>query len=176
LLFDAGIASSDFTYARSGNDLTINNVNGIDSITVQDWYLGDEYQLDQVAFFDEPGFILDKDQLSYAGMFIDHTYTFNLNDGQVTIEDWGGTDSLNFGAGILPADISVSRVNNDLVLSHSNGTDSVTILDWFFDTQKQLEQVTFTEGTVWDETVLTDPFLTITGTTGNDTLTGVAPT
>ncbi|MDE2400198.1 MAG: hypothetical protein KGL90_00845 [Burkholderiales bacterium] len=111
-------------------------------------------------------------------------YLFNLGDGQDTIQEVeisgqpaGQVDVLRFGAGINPGDMAVSRTGNDLVLSHVNGADKVTIKGWYTSagsTQYQVERVEFTDGTVWSNTSLTEQALVVTGTAGNDTLTGLS--
>lgn len=108
-------------------------------------------------------------------------YLFNLGDGQDTIaevEVGGGPanqiDVLRFGAGIVPADVLVTRTGNDLVLVHANGTDKVTIRNWYTSagsTQYQVERIEFADGTVWLPADLTQLGLVVTGTSGNDTLT-----
>jgi Ca2+-binding RTX toxin-like protein len=93
------------------------------------------------------------DDLVYGGMGND-TYRFYLGDGNDTITegvgryDWS-TDRLVFGPGIAVADISVHRVGNDAVLNHVNGTDSVTVRDWFAAGDLQIESVVFADGVVW---------------------------
>jgi Ca2+-binding RTX toxin-like protein len=111
-------------------------------------------------------------------------YLFNLGDGQDTLveaEVGGGpanqVDILRFGAGIVPSDILVTRTGNDLVLVHANGSDKVTVKNWYTSpgsTQNQLERVEFADGTVWLPADLTQLGLVITGTGGNDTLSGTA--
>ena len=112
-------------------------------------------------------------------------YLFNLGDGadvinetEVTGQPAGQVDVLRFGAGISAADISVSRSGLDLVLSHANGTDKVTVRSWFNNspttTNLQIERVEFADGTSWSAASLTAALLTMTGTAAADTLTGVA--
>ncbi|MDR0279410.1 MAG: hypothetical protein LBJ37_16145, partial [Paucimonas sp.] len=107
-------------------------------------------------------------------------YVFNLGDGQDVIYDNSGysvvNDVLSFGAGIAAADISVSRSGTNLVLSHANGMDRVTILDWFFETGSrfQLERIEFADGTVWTSAQVTAPFLQQSGGEGDDVINGLA--
>jgi len=81
------------------------------------------------------------------------TYLFNLGDGQDQIVELGGRDTLRFGEGIRPEDISMQRDGNDFLIIHKNGNDQVRIKDIFrydwFDYNKVVEQITFTDGTVW---------------------------
>ena len=104
------------------------------------------------------------------------TYRFGTGFGNDTIDyEWaftnnasGGksTDTIAFGAGILPSQILLRGEGSDLYLQHVNGVDTVTIEG--FDAGTTIERVTFADGTVWN---LTLP-LTITGSAGADSLAG----
>jgi Ca2+-binding RTX toxin-like protein len=112
------------------------------------------------------------------------TYRFRLGDGR----DWitesetgtptGAQDVLEFGPGIAPADIRVWRYANDLYFSHANGTDQVTVGDWFASTAnfsataRRLESVRFADGSSWSASELTAAALVVHGTEVRDTLTG----
>jgi Ca2+-binding RTX toxin-like protein len=115
------------------------------------------------------------------------TYKFKLGDGADTISEveattgqlTGQVDELQFGAGITPGDITVTRSGTSLVLVHKNGTDKVTITNWYSTpgaATNQVERVTFEEDTdtVWTNTQLTSEALTVYGTAGNDTMTGLS--
>ena len=94
-------------------------------------------------------------------------YRFNLGDGQDTLREIevelqpsGQADVLEFGPGIFPEDIRVSRSGVDLVLSHINGADRVTLKSWFTSqgsSANQVEEVRFVNGTVWSAAALTPP-------------------
>jgi Ca2+-binding RTX toxin-like protein len=106
------------------------------------------------------------------------TYYFNLGDGQDQILERFGTatDRLVFGAGINPADVNVTRTGNNLVLGLATG-EKVTVVDWYaspYAFDFKLERVEFADGTVWTSDALTTRGLTVTGTVGNDSLTGLA--
>ncbi|WP_457278532.1 calcium-binding protein, partial [Polaromonas sp. P5_D5] len=111
-----------------------------------------------------------------SGTCFTDTYKFNLGDGQDTITEnqsnFRPTDTLVFGADILVADISFVRVGNDMVFSHANGTDKITVKGWYADSGYQIERVEFADGTVWLEPALTSAGLEVTGTAGNDVMTG----
>ena len=126
------------------------------------------------------------------GTFGDDTYKFKVGDGRDTIIEPGltraagsyyadlGPDSLIFEDGILPADIEVLRVGNDLVFSHKNGLDTVTVKNWYplnssfgTHTGTQLGSVRFADGTVWSGEDLHAQGLTVTGTAASDTIQGL---
>ena len=111
-------------------------------------------------------------------------YLFNLGDGQDTISEvevtgqpTGQVDVLRFGAGIAPSDVSVTRSGTDLVLTLSNGTDKLTLKNWFIysagSTAYQVEQVQFADGTTWLAADLTTRGLSLSGTDAGETLTGL---
>ena len=105
-------------------------------------------------------------------------YKFNLGDGQdVVVEpNWSGvvgTDILRFGLGIVPSDIKVVRSGNDLVFRHVNGVDKVTVQGWYLNGYTQLERIEFADGTVWSGASVHAQGLVVSGTEGNDTLSGV---
>lgn len=126
------------------------------------------------------------------GTFGDDTYKFKVGDGRDTIIEPGltraggsyyadlGPDLLIFEEGILPVDIEVLRVGNDLVFSHKNGLDRVTVKNWYplnssfgTHTGTQLGSVRFADGTVWSGEDLHAQGLTITGTAASDTIQGL---
>ncbi|WAG12993.1 hypothetical protein NRZ32_07645 [Aeromonas dhakensis] len=117
-----------------------------------------------------------------TGGYAGDTYLFNLGDGaDVIIDKAGGsgegfTDELRFGADIAQSDIEVVHVGNDLVFRHINGTDSVTVQNWFtadFSKTYQLEKVTFTSsGASWSQADLEQMVLKFSGSQESDTLYG----
>ncbi|WP_077001424.1 calcium-binding protein [Variovorax sp. KK3] len=104
------------------------------------------------------------------------TYLFTTGWGKDIIRNFdsgtGKTDTIEFGAGIIPADVKVSRVQDDLVLSH--GTDDTITVEKFFLSDAagtyKLEQVRFANSTVWD--IPTIKTMSLQGTDGNDVIKG----
>jgi hypothetical protein len=111
-------------------------------------------------------------------------YVFNLGDGADTINEvevygqpTAQADTLRFGVGIDPADVAASRQGTSLQLKHRNGTDSVTVTNWYTApgaTPNQIERVEFADGTVWTSSTLTDEGLAVVGTNDADSLTGLS--
>jgi Ca2+-binding RTX toxin-like protein len=174
LRFGEGIAYGDLTFNRTNdNDLFIDY--GTGQVAVWGWYasgdLNPTTRLTQIELAD--GTIISQTAATALGMNSSNDYSFLLGEGQVTIQDWGGSnDSLTFGPGILPDDIAVSKTNNDLVLAHANGTDAVTLRNWFSDSSRLIESIRFADGTAWSGLALTQGFLTLSGTDAADTLRG----
>jgi Ca2+-binding RTX toxin-like protein len=106
------------------------------------------------------------------------TYLFNLGDGQDRITDYqsyaqaGQTDRVVFGAGITPGDIQLERSTSDLILRHLNGTDQLTIANWYQSSANHIERFEFTDGTVWLPTTIDDLLPVWLGTAGNDVMIG----
>lgn len=172
LRFSLGIRSTDIAATREGENLVLRHINGTDSVTVLGWYSPSANRISNVIF-EEDGTVWQTSELTVMATDIAHSYTFNLGMGAKTVEDWGGIDSLVFGNEIADADIEISRVSQDLNFRHVNGSDSLTIKDWFNDINKQIEVVQFLgSGATLTRAQLITPFLTITGTSTDDNLQG----
>lgn len=106
-------------------------------------------------------------------------YLFSAGWGQDTInnQDAGTdkTDAIQFSAGIAPDEIRVSRIGDNLILTHSNTSDRITVQNYFVndgDSTSKQEEIRFANGVVWDiDTVKTKA---LQGMGGNDTLRGYA--
>ena len=91
-------------------------------------------------------------------------YLFDLGDGHDVIinrkrdQAYNGVtasyDIIRFGAGIDRADIQLIRRDNDLILRHRNGNDSITVrdhyLNWSVRPLFQINEIQFADGTVLD--------------------------
>lgn len=129
------------------------------------------------------------------GDFRADTYNFGRGSGAVTIIDFDVTqsntfrerDTIHIGAGVLPTDLTISRVNGgDLVLSIQGTTDHLAIQSFFTNVivnppfsfsgysvaAYQIEQVQFADATIWTAGDLINRILTLRGTPGQDTLFG----
>lgn len=174
LRFATNISSAEISAERVGSDLMLRHQNGTDSVKILNWYGSTNDQLQSVVF-NSDGTTWSASALSLMGVNYSNQYSFNLGDGAKVVEDWGGVDSLVFGAGIGASDIAVSRVGQDLRLAHVNGADQITIKGWFAyaDHSAWVEEFHFADGTVWTAHMLTTQALTQVGTDGNDNLQGV---
>lgn len=88
-----------------------------------------------------------------------NTYLFDRGDGQDVINNYStsnkGIDILLFGDGISSEDVLLQRIKNDLILSHKNSNDKVTLTNYFHQ-YYTLEQIKFSDGTIWDITKVTE--------------------
>ena len=114
------------------------------------------------------------------GGYGNDTYYFGLGDGEDTIYDDGeyvNGDRIVFGKGISPENISLERIGNDLVIKYSE-VDKVTVKNaygykrycgygYYF-----VENIEFSDGTVWNKDKLIELISIKNGTAGNDVLTG----
>jgi Ca2+-binding RTX toxin-like protein len=104
------------------------------------------------------------------------TYVFGLGYGNDTVYDsdstTGNVDVVQFLAGISPTGVTVTRNNNDLVLSVNGTTDKLTVQSFFSSNTYKVEQFTFSDGTVWGVSDVSQFAQTVNGTSGNDTITG----
>ncbi|WP_332853587.1 calcium-binding protein [Duganella sp. S19_KUP01_CR8] len=131
------------------------------------------------------------DDLLYGKAGAD-VYRFALGDGADTIYDAAGVagefDRVEFDAGIVPDDVSVSLQGANMVLNIGASGDSITMNNWT-DVAQRIEQVVFANGTIWtgddlvaklapatdgDDQLLAKPSGgTLNGLAGNDVLIGL---
>ncbi|WP_412770172.1 calcium-binding protein [Ralstonia pseudosolanacearum] len=107
------------------------------------------------------------------------TYVFNSGWGQDTIYNYdtstGRSDAIEFGSGIVAADVLATRSGDDLILSLRNSSDRVTVQYYFSSDATgpyRIDQVRFADGTSWD--VATVKALVQVPTSGADNLYGYA--
>lgn len=103
------------------------------------------------------------------------TYLFQRGGGQDLIfdRDWttGNIDVIKLAQGISPSDIKASRVGDNLELSILGTSDKLTIRDWFYFADSQIEQLQFADGTLWDVATLKTMVKGV-ASEGNDVLQG----
>lgn len=171
-----GQGANDRLYGGNGNDVLLFN----DNFNTLDGGAGD----DVLSWTGSPliqgtTFIGGAGNDTITGAAYGNTYVFNQGDGQDTITNYtpatSFTDVLKLGVGISAADSSPVRSGLDLVLKFS-GSDQITVKNWFSDGAKayQIDQIRFDDGTVWTNAQVSVRALDMSGTAGNDVLTGVA--
>jgi len=184
-----GLGGDDTLIAGAGND-TLHGGDGSDLLTVgQDDLLRGGNNI----FAGGSG-----DDQMIGGVGAD-AYFFNLGDGADTITDkyqyvyGSGEDRIIFGANIRLEDLAFRKVENDLVVNHSNGLDQLTIRNWFVKTGyyyvHRIETFEFADGsalsaddaealtsisaTPGDDIIqLFEPYTQIDGLAGDDHITG----
>ncbi|WP_162551262.1 calcium-binding protein [Paenibacillus tepidiphilus] len=98
---------------------------------------------------------------------------YNVGDGHDTVENWDyqGWNTLSFGRGITPEDVSIIREGSNLIFKVLGNTGSVTIDNFYF--HPQLNQVKFEDGTLWTYEDIYDRGLTVLGTSEDDQIDGL---
>jgi len=104
------------------------------------------------------------------------TYLFGRGYGQDTIIDQdttpGNLDTILLGEGVLPTDIKLERLGNDVKLTVPDTLDSITVKNWLQnDTPTTgIEVIKFADGTEWGTEEIQD--ILVKGTEGNDLIYG----
>jgi len=99
----------------------------------------------------------------------DDIFQIDLNSGLDTISDTGGTDKIVFGSGFAKADMTLARAGDNLNILFG-GILAATVSSHFSSTlASQLDRIQFADGT---STNILNTTLTLTGTTGGDSLKG----
>jgi trimeric autotransporter adhesin len=84
----------------------------------------------------------------------DDTYVYQAGDGTDFVFDEGGDDTVQFGAGIAPSGVLVTRdPYGTLYLEAGGPSNRLDLGNWFTDENK-IEHVKFADGTVWNATDL----------------------
>jgi len=100
------------------------------------------------------------------------TYPFSRGSGQDTIIETdttaGNVDTIVLGEGVLPQDVNLQRIGNVLKLTIPDSGDAVNVQSWLqYDTPRcGVEQIRFSDGTIWDADTIMD--ILVTGTEAND--------
>ncbi|WP_260415092.1 calcium-binding protein [Pseudomonas cichorii] len=154
-----GLGGNDQLYGQAGNDVLIGGA-------------GDD-MLDGGSGVDTLDGGAGNDSL--YGSSGNDIYLFQRGGGQdqISDRDWtsGNIDVIKLAQGISPGDIKASRVGDNLELAIIGTSDKITVRDWFYSTDSQIEQVQFVDGTVWDATAL-KAMVKGVASEGNDTLQG----
>ena len=180
-------AGNDTVYAGSGNDYIIGDV-GEDNLFGEagnDTLVGGEGEdvLDG-GEGDDRLYGGREDRYALSG---NDTYIFGRGYGRDIIRDTdttaGNLDVIKMKEDIKPEDILVKRTDNNLELIVKGTSDKLIVEDYFSpyysysynDPTKmvnKVEEVRFTDGTVWDVEYVCKAALTTTGSEGSDYITG----
>ncbi|WP_150274585.1 calcium-binding protein [Paenibacillus tepidiphilus] len=107
------------------------------------------------------------------------TYWVNPKVGSITIyeEDAaaGNMDTIKLEISILPEQIELSRVENDLLISCNGEEGTVTVSGFFKGTSRQVERIVFGNGVIWNsEYILSHALYQQKGTGRSETFYGSA--
>ena len=102
-----------------------------------------------------------------------YSHDTTINEGT---SDAGDVDTILLGPGITPNDVTLHHLRNDLLVSIDQGEDQLTVFGHFFTEVPDIEQILFSDGTLWNaneiETRTVDENGSIdilVGTAGDDT-------
>ncbi|MFV8521887.1 calcium-binding protein, partial [Ralstonia pseudosolanacearum] len=153
---------NDIISADSGTTSTISAGNGDDTVQIGAWAMRttidagngndiiniDSYGASQGADI-TGGSGDDQIRLGYYGA----TLHFNRGDGHDTVSSAAnaGNKTIVFGPGISAADLSATRVGNDMVLNVGSNGDAITVTNWFQGDGYRIDHATFVDGTQWDQ-------------------------
>jgi len=103
-------------------------------------------------------------------------YHYTPGDGDDVIEEgnhFGDDDRLAFESGVTPDDIILTRSTtdkDDLTISFTTGSGEVFINEQFRSGGYGIEEISFSNGVVWDEATLRSEYLLRSVTDGDDTI------
>ncbi len=106
------------------------------------------------------------------------TYRYDRGDGvDLLVDGHGAADTLVFGSGIAPADVTIAVVDHPalhlydmLTLQFAGGTDALII--GRDDEAPEIDTVRFADGTTWNAATLLEEITGISGSPGDDSLVG----
>ncbi|MCL1888468.1 MAG: YchJ family metal-binding protein [Kiritimatiellaeota bacterium] len=111
-----------------------------------------------------------------TGSAYDDTYVWNLGDGNDVISPnaggIGNRDILLLGTGVLPDEVYISRIENDLCLVIEKTGERITLRNWYASYTSKLTEVRFSDGTAWTTEQMDAMPSVYKGTDGDDVLTG----
>ncbi len=110
------------------------------------------------------------------------TYLFGRGGGQDRVSDFpdsgiaGDVDTVLLDSTVTPADIRLQATADfGLLLTINGATDALLIEGYFFGPLYQIEQIQFSDNTIWNASAIASRIegLTLVGTEGDDVLTGI---
>lgn len=166
-----GGSADETMVSGSGND-TIRGGDGNDTIKAG---LGD----DAIDGGKGDDILYGTDGNSFYKLASDNdTYLFGLGDGHDTIYnrhyDAMNSDTIRFKEGVAGDSVRFERVSGyseDLNIILGDGSDSITVKNWFSSPYYQIAGFEFSDGTILD-TAYVNAHLSKTGTEGNDAVIG----
>jgi Ca2+-binding RTX toxin-like protein len=102
----------------------------------------------------------------------DDTYLWNIGDNNDTILDSQGYNVLEFGDGIAPEDVELTRDNRHLYATHKESGARIKIESWYAGASNKLGAIRFVDGTIWSANEIDALFTPLEGTERNDSLLG----
>jgi Ca2+-binding RTX toxin-like protein len=198
-----GLNSSDVTFSRTGNDLTVTINSSGETLKAINQF-GSTSGFDQIQFAD--GTLWDRADIVDAAWYrgtsgADTIYgdggdnVFDGGAGNDTIDGGAGSDTYIFGVGsgndtvnevsylagtdtaklidLNAADVSLSRTGYDLFITINSSGETLKAFNHFHDDGNGIDQIAFADGTIWDRDDIADAAM-YRGTENADTISGNA--
>jgi len=148
---------NEYTYFSKIETIVFSNGSTIDLSIIKAKIVGTDLD-DSISTYYSDENILEgrKGNDSLYGSYGNDTYIFNLDDGQDRINDYSGSDTIQFGTGITQDHLVFEKDNNDLIIKIKNSTDQITINYFFSSTSDQIEKLKFIDGSEKDLLSLLD--------------------
>lgn len=104
------------------------------------------------------------------------TYRFKAGFGHDSVDNIdpnsaSSIDRIVFGEGIAAQQITVGRAGSDMTL-HVTKDDSIRLLGYFAGTERKIDHLVFSDGTVWDQATIEARMVISGATSGNDVING----
>ncbi|WP_143519234.1 calcium-binding protein [Pseudomonas sp. QTF5] len=149
-----GASGDDQLHAGMGNDL-LNGSVGNDILFGEDGndVLGGQHGVDYLDGGDGDDRLFGSyDNDTLIGGAGNDIYGFALGEGADTVDNRsvaaGDLDAISFDTNIVPAQVTASRVGDNLLLT-LNANDSISVLDYFLGGSAQVDEIRFANGTIW---------------------------
>ncbi len=154
ITFGNGVSAGALTMTTSGHDLVLNYGGG--SITLTEAFADPAFNIQTLKFADgstlAPNTLpirapaTSGDDTFYSGYSVGRTITFDMTQGggNDTINAYGGTREILFGAGITAGDLSYSTVGNARVITYPAG--QITIQNALTDGGYQIQTIRLNDG------------------------------
>lgn len=167
----AGVSATELQYDRSGNNLVITRPDGGQTV-VSGWFSG---QMLDAIMFSDGSTAPSAATISAVAENASRNYAVAADAPTQVLDDWGGTDSVTFGAGVTPEQLTMQRQGVDLVVRRTDGgttQDLVRVPFWFDGANRQIEEFRFTDSaTVFTAAAITAQLLNPVGTPSADIFT-----
>jgi Ca2+-binding RTX toxin-like protein len=99
---------------------------------------------------------------------------FRRGDGHADVSLNGSAGSIELGIGIAPSDVSIQANGNDLIVSIAGSSDSITVHNDLStgngNTSSAIGKISFSDGTLWDNSIIVANSALIRGTSGADSI------
>jgi Ca2+-binding RTX toxin-like protein len=192
---------ADYSIKRENQNLIISSIKSEDTITIVNYFLNDIYKIETIKFSDDSEITFEEcsniilfgtdnaDILTggtgndiidgglgndtLKGLSGDDTYRYDAGYGNDIIMEESGNDTILLGENILIDDVTLRQVDLDLQLVLESTGETLTVKSYYNPYKdKKIEQIKFSDGTVWDAEKIAEIRLYQFGSLYNDMMEG----